>query len=649
MKFILSLFFVFVFLPAIEAQTYFLNGDAQAVGGDCYLLTGEFGTQNGTVWYADQIDLDEPFDFSFTMNYGTIDGNGADGICFVLQTVGTAAIGESGGGLGYLNFGTSLGIEFDTWQNGEYGDPFEDHIAIEKNGDINHNSANNIAGPVQADAFDQNIEDGEDHIVRITWDPLTTALQVYFDCVFRLEGDVDLVNEIFGGSSEVYWGFTAATGGAFNNQTVCLQENIVTSASEVFICNGASTTLSAGSSLDGIYDWSPGLFLSDSTSSVVIANPPTTTPYTVSFIDLCGDLNELEVTVTVEPLQIDLSGFAVITCLNPDVNLTADINFSENAIYEWDFNGVILLQGENENELLFTESGIGVLTANVQNACFDTLTFEIESNFETFTANAGPDLVLNCYSEEQTFFGISNSDEAAVQWLFNGNPISGAASAEYTTDQDGTYTFVVVNPANGCAAQDVALLTEDFSTPELFIPDQDTLSCLKPQVVIGNVQVTSNHDYSVEWSTVEGNIVSGQSSLNPLVDTEALYQITATDVESGCSVSETIFIEEDEELNIDASLIQFPNVFTPNGDSNNNSWHPFLITDAERDISFFFSSFNLKVYNRWGTVVFETDDASKQWTNSGLSEGVYFYHVQYKTLCSDGSLQMREGHIQLMR
>ncbi|MFM7813413.1 MAG: L-type lectin-domain containing protein, partial [Flavobacteriales bacterium] len=199
-------------LTMAEAQTYFLNGDAQAIGSDCYQLTSFLNNQGGTVWYADQIDLTQNLDIQFLMNFGTFDSNGADGICFVLQTVGTSSQGTNGGGLGYEGFGTSLGIEFDTYQNGNYGDPIEDHIAIEQNGDINHSSAANIAGPIQADALDANIEDGEDHIVRIVWDAQTHIIQVYFDCVFRLSAEIDLITQIFGGQNLVYWGFTASTG-----------------------------------------------------------------------------------------------------------------------------------------------------------------------------------------------------------------------------------------------------------------------------------------------------------------------------------------------------------------------------------------------------------------------------------------------------
>jgi len=296
----LLLFFSF---ESVQGQSYFLNGTAVYLGDDCYQLTPMLGTMNGTVWYADQIDLTEPFDLQFLMNFGYLDANGADGICFVLQTVGTNAIGASGGGMGYQTFGTSLGIEFDTYQNGNFGDPAADHIAIEYNGNINHGAAiGHVAGPVQASSTNENIEDGEDHVVRVTWNPETQLVQVYFDCEFRLEGTIDLVNTIFGGESLVYWGFTAATGGSYNFQTVCLREDIL-NESEVSICTGASTELNVASSSDGVYTWTPTDHLSDPTIGNPIATPPSTTTYTASFLDICGNPTQTAITVQVEDLS----------------------------------------------------------------------------------------------------------------------------------------------------------------------------------------------------------------------------------------------------------------------------------------------------------------------------------------------------------
>ncbi|MFN0031233.1 MAG: lectin-like domain-containing protein [Flavobacteriales bacterium] len=628
-------------------QIYFLNGSATATGNDCYQLTAEINTQNGTVWYGEQIDLTQPFDLSFLMNYGSLDGNGADGICFVLQTVGTSAIGESGGGLGYLNFGTSLGIEFDTWQNAEYGDPWEDHIAIEMDGDINHNSANNIAGPVQADPFDVNIEDGEDHVVRITWNPITQELEVYFDCVFRLLGEIDLINEVFSGQELVYWGFTAATGGSYNYQTVCLQENIVTSANEVMICAGASAELGAGSSLDGVYNWQPADYLNDTDTAVVVATPPVTTTYTVTFTDLCGDLNQNEITVVVEELELTLVGIELITCLNAEVSLVADINFNLQAEYNWELDGVIVQQGTNEQNVDVTNAATGMLTVNFQDVCFDTINFEINEDLLPYSADAGPDAVINCYSSTVTLQGSSNGDDAQFEWMQNGIVVgteSGVAVGE-----TGIYYLEVSNPLNGCLTYDKVYIDADYSAPGIFADVQDTLSCLNPIVQIQLTEIESQHNFSLLWTTQTGNILSGEQTDSPMVNSEGFYTLTATDTETGCVSTEEIYVEENEDMNFDPSLIQFPNVFSPDNDNLNAAWRPYLPADTEKKIDFFFAEYNLKIYNRWGAIIFETADAKNAWMGSDATEGTYYYHVLYKTLCSDGSIKQREGFIQLLR
>ena len=131
------------------AQSYFANGNAKAVGGSCYQLTSAKDWQLGSVWYADKLDLSSDFDLEFELNFGSKDG-GADGIVFVLQTVGNTAIGLQGGGMGFQGFSPSFGIEFDDYHNANVGDITNDHIAILKNGSVDHNSPNSISAPIPA-------------------------------------------------------------------------------------------------------------------------------------------------------------------------------------------------------------------------------------------------------------------------------------------------------------------------------------------------------------------------------------------------------------------------------------------------------------------------------------------------------------------
>jgi hypothetical protein len=59
------------------------------------------------------------FQFRITNPGGAHDGTdyGADGITFTIQGVGDTALGGGGGGLGYLGIGSSVAVEFDTWNN----------------------------------------------------------------------------------------------------------------------------------------------------------------------------------------------------------------------------------------------------------------------------------------------------------------------------------------------------------------------------------------------------------------------------------------------------------------------------------------------------------------------------------------------------
>ncbi len=74
-----------------------------------------------------------------------------------------------------------------------------------------------------------------------------------------------------------------------------------------------------------------------------------------------------------------------------------------------------------------------------------------------------------------------------------------------------------------------------------------------------------------------------------------------------------------------------PNAFTPNGDGKNEIFKPVGQTDNVR-----FEFFNLKIYDRWGGIVFESDHPDIGWNgkyfNSGadLPPGVYHYDLYYK-------------------
>jgi hypothetical protein len=208
-------------------SAYVVNGSATANGNDCYTLTPPIQGQVGAVWYENLMSLNYNFDMTFQVYLGSDDG-GADGIAFVMQPNSTG-LGISGGGIGYMGISPSIAVEYDTWQN---DDPYYDHIAVHKNGDIT-TTTGAVAGPVQASASSDNIEDGQWHSTRITWDAATKTLTVYFDGVLRLTYVNDIIANTFNGNPAVFWGFTGATGGAFNLQQFCVTSLIFEEAAEI--------------------------------------------------------------------------------------------------------------------------------------------------------------------------------------------------------------------------------------------------------------------------------------------------------------------------------------------------------------------------------------------------------------------------------
>ncbi len=217
LKNILSLVF-FLFCTYASFAQYTVNGFATQISCNEYRLTQDIGGQNGSVWNNNKINLTQSFDFKFDITLGTHDSPGADGIAFVLQPISTS-VGGQGSGLGYGGISPAVGVTIDTYQNSSPdNDPFYDHIAIQLNGDLNHSTANNIAGPVTAVSGNNNIEDGIWHSLRIQWDAVTKTLTASVDGVVRVSAVRDLVATVFSGNSMVYWGFTGSTGGESNYQ-----------------------------------------------------------------------------------------------------------------------------------------------------------------------------------------------------------------------------------------------------------------------------------------------------------------------------------------------------------------------------------------------------------------------------------------------
>jgi gliding motility-associated-like protein len=99
------------------------------------------------------------------------------------------------------------------------------------------------------------------------------------------------------------------------------------------------------------------------------------------------------------------------------------------------------------------------------------------------------------------------------------------------------------------------------------------------------------------------------------------------------------------------SNYNLPNVFTPNGDGQNDLYTPILPY-------LFIDHVDMKIYNRWGGLVFRATDPMLNWdgtdinTGKQLNEAVYYYVCVLYTITVNGVEQdptPLKGYIHLIR
>ena len=89
--------------------------------------------------------------------------------------------------------------------------------------------------------------------------------------------------------------------------------------------------------------------------------------------------------------------------------------------------------------------------------------------------------------------------------------------------------------------------------------------------------------------------------------------------------------------------LHVPNAFTPNGDDLNQNFKPI--------INPYLMKYNLQIYNRWGELLFTTDDPTESWDGTFMEkpvqEGVYVYILYATDLM--GNFHKDKGVVALMR
>src|SRR5690606_15760390 len=98
-----------------------------------------------------------------------------------------------------------------------------------------------------------------------------------------------------------------------------------------------------------------------------------------------------------------------------------------------------------------------------------------------------------------------------------------------------------------------------------------------------------------------------------------------------------------DEINVEIvdceAIVEMPNVFTPNNDGANDLFIPVINKGV--------ASMHTMIFNRWGNLVYETNDPNIEWNGGDLNEGTYFWLLKITDL--KGQETKKHGFVNLVR
>jgi gliding motility-associated-like protein len=296
--------------------------------------------------------------------------------------------------------------------------------------------------------------------------------------------------------------------------------------------------------------------------------------------------------------------------------------------YLWDFgdqtNAVIT---NPKKEFLKDGTYTVRLTATTDKNCKST----VQKNVTIYPSPvAGFDVQDVCVRQAVQVQNKSSIESGSMTfyWDFGDQQNSIAESPSHLYSGYGVYTITLVaTSGNGCQ-DSYQRAVAVFSAPHVNAGDDRVISkgYSTPLQASGGLHYT--------WQPIDG--LSNSHVANPLATplTTTTYRVTTRD-SFGCESTDSVTVYVKNDFRIVAS-----NVLTPDENGKNDTW---VIENIET-----FGDVHVRVYNRWGRLVFEQEGYKNDWKGiSGgdyLPDGTYYYHIIFSS-----SDQVYKGALTILR
>lgn len=357
--------------------------------------------------------------------------------------------------------------------------------------------------------------------------------------------------------------------------------------------------------------------------------------YIVSMISdayCSSNVNDSE-SIIIDPSPTVDAGTNFSSCENDPIVLSA----SGASTYVWD-NGV-------QNGVSFVPSGTMTYTVIGTNAqgCSDadqiTVTIEPLPSI-VFLA----DSTQGCEPMTVTFINQTPGNMVDCQWDFgDGSTGSSCDTITHTYQYGGTYDVTLqTTSALGCVNEMTYpgyIYVENNPLAGFTVSSQQVMS-LDPLVSFSNTTTGAvNYIWDFGDDSEFSTAVSPYHSYPQEVGDSYLVTLYAYSP-IGCIDSAWMTIEVKNEI-----IYYIPNTFTPDDDEFNQNFQPVFTAGYDP------FDFNMKIFNRWGELIFESNNDKIGWdgTYGGriVPDGTYTWKIEFKTLASDERV-MISGHVNLI-
>ncbi|GAB5418272.1 MAG: hypothetical protein Crog4KO_16230 [Crocinitomicaceae bacterium] len=374
----------------------------------------------------------------------------------------------------------------------------------------------------------------------------------------------------------------------------------------VSICSGSSTTLDATSAQGVSYLWNTA----ETTPSISVMQGGA---YSVEITDAFGCSIQEVSTVTILSLPSPTILGPASYCSNEPTQYSVAGNYSQ---YNWSNGGIT-----SSTIVSGIVNQLSIVVTDI-NGCqgVDTLDLAV---IDVPELDLGEDIVL-CDTATLVLDGTIPG-ASGYEWSPNG------ATSPSIDVLPGTYSLVVAYQS--CEIRDTITISVEPYTLDL---GEDRVICKDDDILV--VQSMVNID-SLHWhdGSVGGWFILPTTHLFD----DSIY-VSATSY--GCDIQQDTVKVVLEDCDCDFYV---PNTFTPNGDAINEEFRVYQDCPMQY--------FEMQLFNRWGQIVFETNDVNFSWdgelrNGNYVQEGTYTWQIRFLVeYLDEAQYEELHGHLNVLR